>query len=211
MGVRADMRGVFIRCDKAIFRAKLDGEIADGQTPFDRHRADRRTGIFDGATRRRCRADPSDQMQNQVFRRDSLTGRAFEAHTHQFRLLLAQGLGRERVRAFGISDAESQRSERAVGAGMAVAADQRKARKYEAQFRPHDMDDTLPFLPQIKEANALIRGEFAKRTVEAAAELKCLRRPPGHAGDGVIGDGKREFGVADFQPAPRYFGQRRRA
>ena len=65
-----------------------------------------------------------------------------------FGRLLQQALRRQHVRHLAGADAERQRAERAVGAGVAVAADDRHARLGQPQLRPDDVHDALPLVAQ---------------------------------------------------------------
>ena len=144
----------FVRGDQSHFRAKLDGQVADRQSPLDGHVADRGTRILNRIAGAGPCADPPDQMQNQVFGRDSRPHRALKTHPHAARLALAQGLGGQRVHQFGLPHPERQRANTAVGAGMAVPADKRRAWQHDAQFRGHHMHDPLPVLAEIEEPYA---------------------------------------------------------
>ena len=60
-----------------------------------------------------------------------------------FDFVLDQRLRREHVLDFGRADAVGERAERAVGRGVAVAADDRHARQGEALLRADDVADAL--------------------------------------------------------------------
>src|SRR3546814_7673020 len=60
------------------------------------------------------------------------------------RLALADGLGREHMLDLRRTDPEREGAERAVGRGMAVAADDRHSRLRTSLFRADDMDDAAP-------------------------------------------------------------------
>src|SRR5262249_21397875 len=147
-----------------------------------------------------CRsADPADEMQDEILRRDALDGRAFEAHAHEVRLPLAQRLGRECMGALRSADPESQGAQRAVGAGRAGATDEREAGQYETKLRRHDMNDALPLLAEIEEADSVVRCECPERVMEAPAECEAVRGPSRGAGNGVIRDGEGERRIAHLQ------------
>ena len=73
-------------------------------------------------------AEAAHQRQRDVLGGDAVAQRAGEGDAHRLRLLLRQALRREHVLDFARADAERQRAERAVRAGVAVAADDRRAR-----------------------------------------------------------------------------------
>src|SRR5713101_4619230 len=57
---------------------------------------------------------------------------------------------------FAGADAKGERSERAVGAGMAVAADDGHARACQAQLGPDDVDDALLVRVDVEKLNLTI-------------------------------------------------------
>ncbi len=58
------------------------------------------------------------------------------------------------MRQFARSDTESQGTQSAMGAGMAVATDNQATRKAKTEFRSDDMDDALPGLVNIEHLDA---------------------------------------------------------
>src|SRR5690606_25248697 len=96
-------------------------------------------------------------------RPDPLAGRAFEPDFERLRLLLHQALRRDHRRAVARADPERQRSERAVGRRMAVAAGQRDAGQGETLFGADDMDDALPRVVEIDVSDAEIAGVDLER------------------------------------------------
>jgi len=69
--------------------------------------------------------DLTDRGKDQVLRGHAETGRALVADPHRTRLGLHQALRREDVLDLACADAEGERTERAVGGGVRVAADDR--------------------------------------------------------------------------------------
>ena len=67
--------------------------------------------------------------------------------------MLAQGLGHQGMRALRRADAKGEGAQAAIGAGMAIAADERQSWENQTKLWPHHMDDALAFFPQIKKAN----------------------------------------------------------
>ena len=80
------------------------------------------SGVFDDVTGGAVGADLSDDAERQIFRGHALGQPSANVDQHGFRFALRQALRRQHVLDFGCADAESQRSERAVRAGVAVAA-----------------------------------------------------------------------------------------
>ena len=82
-------------------------------------------------------------MQDQILGSDATAQFAVKAHAHLLRLLLAQRLGYEGMRAFRLPDAKGERAQSAISAGVAVAANDRQARQNKAEFGP--MTCTMPW------------------------------------------------------------------
>ena len=101
-------------------------------------------GVFDDMAGAAGGADLADDRQDDVLGGDS---RAPARRRRAIRMFLAgllqQGLGRHHVLDLGGADAEGQRAERAMGRGVAVAADDGRAGQGEAQLRADDVDDAL--------------------------------------------------------------------
>jgi len=88
-------------------------------------------------------ADAADDRQDHVLGRDAEAQRALDPHFHRLRRLQQQGLRGEHMFDLAGADPESERADRPVRGGVAVAADDGGARQGEALFRPDDMDDAL--------------------------------------------------------------------
>ena len=95
-------------------------------------------------TRGAADADLRDDGEDDVLRCHPREKPSIHAQLHVARLPLQQGLGGENVTHFGCADSERQRAERAVGAGVAVAADDGHARLGESLLGADDVDDSLP-------------------------------------------------------------------
>ncbi|MET3395826.1 hypothetical protein ABIC33_006503 [Variovorax sp. 1140] len=156
--------------DQAEARAKFHREVAQREARFDVERAHRLARELDRVAHARRRAQLADDVQRQVFRGDARAEHAVAADAHALRLLLAQRLRGQRVRALGRAHAEGQRAESSVGASVAVAADHGEARQHDAQFGPHHMDDALARLAEVVEAHAGVGAELGQRAVQPAAE-----------------------------------------
>ena len=149
-----ELEGLVVGRHHADLGAELDREIADREPAFDLHVADRAAGIFDGVAGAAGRADLADQMQNQVLGRDAGRALAVEGDAHALGLALHQRLRRQHVDHLGGADAEGDRAQAAMGAGVAVAAHQQRARQGDALFRSHDMDDALARLAEVEQLDA---------------------------------------------------------
>ena len=91
---------------------------------------------------------------------DAGTKQSVAADAHGLKALLLQGLRRHHVLDLGRADAEGERAEGAVGGGVRVAADQRRAREREARLRAHDVDDALARVGEAVERHAEVAAVF---------------------------------------------------
>ncbi|OIQ65249.1 hypothetical protein GALL_531940 [mine drainage metagenome] len=142
--------GFFIRRDHAHLGAEFDRKITDGEPPFDRHVADGAAGIFDGVAGAAGGSDVADQREDEILGRHAQGRPALELHAHGFGTSLDKRLRRQHVRQLARPDPESERTQPAMGAGMAVAADDQATGKAETKFRSDDVDDALPRLVDIE-------------------------------------------------------------
>ena len=69
-------------------------------------------------------------------------------------LALHHGLRGEHVLELRRADAEGERAHAAMGAGVAVAADQRRAGQRQAQLGADDVDDAVAVLADVEQADA---------------------------------------------------------
>ena len=89
-------------------------------------------------------ADLADDGQNDVLRRDPRLQLPVDRDRHGLGTTLRQRLRRQHMLHFAGADAEGQRAERAVGRGVAVAADDRHPRQRQTLLGTDDVDDPLP-------------------------------------------------------------------
>ena len=113
----------------------------------------------------------ADQRQDQVLGGDARGHLAFELHPHGFRPALDQRLRRQHMGQLARSDAEGQRAQPAMGAGMAVAADDQATGQAEAEFGSDDMDDALAGLVDIEHLDAAGRGFDPQRRQQLLPDL----------------------------------------
>ena len=99
-------------------------------------------------------ADPGDEGQDDVLRRDPRLQAALHLDRERLRLRLEQALGGEHVAHLAGADAEGQGPEGAVGARVAVAADDGHARLGEAQLGADHVHDALALAAQGVEGDA---------------------------------------------------------
>src|SRR3546814_414789 len=80
-------------------------------------------------------------MGREILRMDMRRQRALDRHSHVARAALADRLRREHMFDLRRPDPEGERPERAVGRGVAVAADDRHPGLRTSLLGPDDMDD----------------------------------------------------------------------
>ena len=107
-GLAGDIgKGDLIGRDQAGARAAFNGHVAERHAPFHGERARRLAGIFDDITGAARRADPGDDGQRHVLRRDAERQCAADRDAHVFRFRGQQGLRGEHMLHFAGADAES--------------------------------------------------------------------------------------------------------
>ncbi|MNE07032.1 hypothetical protein D3C80_996370 [compost metagenome] len=194
--------GRLIRGDQAGPRARLDGHVADRHPPFHVQGADRWAGVFDDVARGAVSADLADDRQNQVLGRNAPTQRAVDLDQHRPGALLHQGLGRQHVLDLGGADAEGQGAEGPVGGGVAVAADDRRARQRQPLLRPDHVDDALVQAVQRNPGQAELDGvRLQLFDLQTAFGIENPGGPV-HGRHIVVGYGQGLAGRMDADPAP---------
>ena len=193
--------GLVVGRDHAGARAAFDRHVADRHPPFHGQRFDRRSAIFDHVAGAARRADLADDGENDVLGGDAGRKLAVDLDPHVLGLGLDQRLGGQHMLDLGGADAVGERAEGAVGRGVAVAADDRRARQGEALLGPDDVDDALPRIELV----VIFDAELARVLGELLDLLAALRI--GDAGaavrrlDVVVDDGERLFRRAHFASA----------
>src|SRR5206468_869679 len=128
-------------------------------------------GILDHISGRAVRADLADDGEDHIFGRDAVTEFAVDANLQRLRARLRQALRGEYVFHFAGPDAEGERAERAVRAGVAIAADDGETGLREAEFRPDHVDDALSSVVNIVEGNAELFAVASERVHLRARNL----------------------------------------
>src|SRR5215472_3851862 len=106
--------------DQARAAAHFDIEIAQGHALLDRHRANRRAGIFDDVAARAGNADLGDDAQGHVLGADTGAEPAVELHPHFFRLFERHDLRGQDMRKLASAAAERERPDAADRAGVTI-------------------------------------------------------------------------------------------
>jgi hypothetical protein len=120
--------------------------------------------------------DPGDERQDDVLDGNGVGQRPGQSHAHALLLALAEDLGRQHALAFARPDAERDRAERAVGAGMTVTAHQGNAGQSKAEFGADDVDDAVAPVAErnIGDAEALAVGA---KPLDLPRGLTVRKRP----------------------------------
>jgi hypothetical protein len=142
-----------------------------------------------------------DQGQHEVLGGDALRQAAVDRDGHRLRLVLHQGLGREDVLDLRRTDAEGDRTERAVRAGVAVTADDRHAGLRQAELWTDDVDDALVEVAERVQPDAELFGVPAQRLDLGAGDGVLDRLVPVERRDVVVLGGDGQVGAADGSPA----------
>ena len=151
-----------------------------------------------GAARR---ADLADDGEDDVLGGDAVGERAVDDDAHVLGLRLDQRLRRQHVLDLRGADAEGERAEGAVRRGVAVAADDRRARQREALLGPDDVDDALARVELV----VIFDAEFARvlgelLDLQAALGIGDAAAAVGGL-DVVVDDGERLLRRAHLAPA----------
>ena len=125
---------------------------------------------------------------------------AVAADAHAPGLLLAQRLRGQRVGALRRADAEGQRAEAAVGAGVAVAADHGEAGQHEPELGPHHVHDALARLAQIEQPHAGRRAPPRSADHSSPPSGKVVPSRPGRLETAWSGVAKTSSGSCTVRP-----------
>ncbi len=133
--------GQGIRRDQRAARRGFHGHVAQREAGFDAQLADRRSAVLHDIAARTLCADCADDPEDQVLGGGAGGKLAVHADAHGAGHAVDQRLGGQHMLNLGRADAEAERAERAVGGGMAVAADHHHARPDHAVLgRDHVLD-----------------------------------------------------------------------
>src|SRR6185369_1120725 len=127
--------------------------VTERHPAFDRKRANSFAGILDDMSGGTIGSDLSDDPEREILRSHAFRQRPTDVNQHSFRLALGQALRGQNMLDLGSAHAESQCSKSAMGAGVAVAADDCHARLSEPEFRTDDVHDALVRRVHIKQWN----------------------------------------------------------
>ena len=105
---------------------------------------------------------------------------------------------------FGRADAECEGAYRPMGAGVAVAANQRDARQRQAELRADYMHDALALLADVEQAHARQRGLLAQTDDQVVGPRRDAAGAPRPCLDHMVGCGKGQLRVAHRHPTPKH-------
>ena len=120
--------GGVIRGDEAGAGAALDGHVADGHAAFHREGTDDIAAVLDDVADSAGDTDAVDDGEDDILGGDAGMEFAVDFDRHGAGFRLREGLGGEHVLDLAGADAEGERAERAMGGGVAIAADDGHAR-----------------------------------------------------------------------------------
>ena len=105
--------------------ARLDTHVAQCHAAFHAETANHLAGVFDDVSGGAVRADLADHSERDVLGAHPFRQTTVHFNLHGLRLALRQALRGEHMLHLGCANAEGQGTESSMGAGMAVAADDR--------------------------------------------------------------------------------------
>ena len=143
--------------------------------------------------------------QHDVLGGDAGRQLAVDGHGHRLRPAQRQGLGGEHVLDLAGADAERERPERAVRAGVRVAADDGDAGLGEPELRTDDVDDALARVVHRVQADAELGAVLPQRLHLGAAHRIGDRQQRVGGRDVVVLGGQRQVRpphAAAVQPQP---------
>ena len=121
-------------------------------------------------------ADHADRVQHDVLGAHAGGERAIDGDGHRLRPALQQALRGQHMADFAGADAEGQRTERTVRAGVAVAADDGHARQSEALLRRDHMDDAAVRRRHVEQLDAVVGAVARQRVHLRLGRLRVVRQ-----------------------------------
>ena len=198
------VEGCLVGGDHAEPGAGLNREVAQGHPAFHGERTDAAASKLDGVAAREIGAKGGDDGQGQVFRTNPGAERTIDSHAQAFGLFLPNRLGCQNMGHLGGTDAEGERTKRAMGRGVAVATIDQQARQGQAKFWTNDMHDPLARIIKPETFDAM-RSAILLQCFDHPGILgiECCRA----GGRVMIGNAKSEPGLGHFHVALREFGE----
>ena len=188
-----------VRGNQARPRAAFDAHIADRHAAGHVEGPDGLAAVLENVAHAAAGAVLGDDRENDIFGRHTVSKRTLHVDGEGLRLLLHQALRRQDVTDLAGPNTERQRTERAVRAGVAVAAHDRHARLGDPQFGPNDMHDALDVTFNVEEWNTEVRAICS----EGANLGGRIVRPVDLHGPDAGGNGMVHSGESLVRPAHR--------
>src|ERR1019366_8258279 len=187
--------------DQAGARAAFDRHVANRHALIHAERTDCAAGVFEDAAGAAADADGGNQREDDVLGGNARAEAAFHPPLEGLRLALQHALRGQHLLDFAGADAESQHAERAVGGGVAVAADHGHAGLGESQFGADHVDDALLAAVHAEAAYAELGAvgfeliELFQRDLIEDGQRAVRRR------NAVVGGGDGEIGTPHLEAA----------
>ena len=194
--------------DQAGPRAAFDAHVADRHPLLHRQAADGVAGVFEDVAGPAADPDPGDQREDDVLGADAGRQPAVDPDLVGLRVALEQRLRGEDHLDLARADAERERAERAVRAGVRIAADDRHARLGQAELRPDDMDDALRGVADAVQRDAELGAVRLELADLGRGHLVEDRQAAVRRRDRVVGRRDGPLRVADLQAAGAEPGER---
>ena len=202
VGAAADeVVGGLVGVDVADASPALDGHVADREAALHRHVVDHVSAVFVAVADTAVDPEAADDAQDHVLGVDATAQAAVDLDAADFWLLDRHTPGGEHIAHLRGANAEGDRSEGAVGAGVAVATGDGHARLGEAQLRANDMHDALASAGFVEELDAAFT-HVALDLHEHLLGHGVKQRPVGAVGgNDVVDGGEGAAGIADAEAA----------
>ena len=165
--------------DDPDLRSELHREVAQRHAALDRHRRDGAAGVLDGEAGAAIGTVLADQVQHQVLRLDPAGEAARAGDAHLLGAALDDRLRREHVREVAAADAPAERTEAAVRARVAVAAQHGYPRQRQPELGTDDVHDALLGVVEVEKPDAFGVCPLAQRGQRACGprSLSASVRP----------------------------------
>ena len=141
----------------------LDAHVAQRHAAFHGKRANGFAGVFDDVAGCAISPDLADDAKSKIFRGYPFGQRTTHVDQHGFRLALRQALRGQDMLDFRRADAEGQRPEGSMGAGVAVTANDCHARLRESQLGADYVHDALIGRVHVEQRNPKLLAIFLQR------------------------------------------------
>ncbi|KAJ6444371.1 3-isopropylmalate dehydratase [Purpureocillium lavendulum] len=150
------LKGGFIGGDHAGTGSALDGHVADGHAGFHAKGSDDRTAKLDDGAGTASGANLANGVEDDVLGADAGGQLAVDLDAHVLGALGDEALGGKDVLDLAGANAKGQSAERAMGRGVAVAADNRGAGQGEALLGADNVDNALALVAEAEVGEAKV-------------------------------------------------------